>query len=177
MRNTISELQEAYREHEDYLPFLEAVKDYRTETPADVDEVLNKLNDEYPDVWRRQDVVVCMKELDELGLGKFIKGAKGKQSRIEWLVPPRAIYNAVMEQPAELEHLMDDLPAKGRDATDPQFAGKAVWSLEDLQTLLSGLTGVHSQELKIFLTLPEARAILSKSQGVAEEDVSIHVRV
>lgn len=177
MKNSVLELQDAYREHEDYRPFLETVKNYPTETPAEVDEILNKLEKEYPDDWSRQDVVVCMKELEEFGFGKFIKGAKGKQSRIEWLVPPRAIYNAVMGQPEELEQLVEALPAQGRDVTDPQFVGKAVWSLEDLQTLLTNLTGVHPQELKIFLTLPEARTILARSQGVAEEDVSIHVRV
>lgn len=177
MKNSILELQDAYREHEDYRPFLETVKNYPTQTPAEVDEVLTKLEKEYPDDWSRQDVVVCMKELEDFGFGKFIKGAKGKPSRLEWMVPPRAIYSAVMGQPEELEKLMEGMPTQGRDAADTQFSGKAVWSLEDIQTLLADLTGVHTQELRILLTLPEARTILARGQGVAEEDVSIHVRV
>ena len=174
VHSAIIKLQDAYRDT-DWISFLEVLKDCPTRTPAEVDGVLDRLQEADPNgEWTRKEVVSCMKELADFGFGKFVKGVKSKNSRIEWLLPPRLLHQAVMGRPEELEQLMEGLPP-AREAGEAEVCGKSRWTLDDLLALLSRVTGLPSEEIRIDLTLPETRRIVAKSQDIPLESVAIQL--
>lgn len=91
------------------------------------------------------DVIALFRELDELGLGRFIPGRKGGKSRFEWIYDVRSLGNAAKGVTVALREVPPD-------ATDDEDDGD-----EDSSTLSNDVL-IHEFQLrtgsKIQLALP-----------------------
>ena len=170
----IKELQDYYADP-DWVKILGAYEAYSETEPAEVEDLLERLEKLDPGAWDRQEVVVCLKELDELGFGRFLKGAKGRKSRIEWFFPPKAIVKAARGDDQELRQLMADRVPQRQPSAETSCEGKRSWSMVELQDLLSRLSGTPIADLRVVLTIPEARKALADSQGISEDQVLIRL--
>lgn len=175
MHSNIIALQSSY-EDPSYKPLLDFLRTQTTRSETTVEDVLQAMAEKDPDQnWQRAEVVECFKEFDELKFARMIKGAKSKKTRLEWLLPPRLVADAAAGNTAELEALMDGQTDTSEVAVSSAFAGKSDWTLTDLTDLISGIAGIPQDQVKIILTIPEARRILAAGQDISEEEVLIRL--
>ncbi|MFO1203242.1 MAG: hypothetical protein U1E58_11465 [Tabrizicola sp.] len=153
-------------------------KDYRAEAEAigtlpddtretEVDELKVLLGSDYE--FARD----CGQELAKYGLVTYVKGSKGWKSRVRWDHTPRAISNLLLGNPMGLADLLasaNDLP---HDASG--YRGQRVWTLDRILTLISEVASVDRKDVVIDLKIPEAKAILARSQGIPVDDVSVRL--
>ena len=125
-------------------------------------------------MWTRGDIVACFKEFRDLGFATITKGVKSKKTRLTWMFSPKAVADAAMGNPTELQQLLAGTPVAAA-ATLGEFKGKRQWSLDDVLEALSQVTGLTTKELHLRLTIPEARQILASGQGIPQDDV--HIRM
>lgn len=171
MKNTVQALQDSYA-LEGWGEFLDVIETCPQKKPTEVEELLEKLG---PEEWSRQNVIECMKELDSFGFGRFYKGAKGKKTRIEWYFPPRIIAEAARGDDQELRRLMADGITQRPPADESLLNGKDTWTLGEILGLLSNSTGVPVNNLRVVMTIPEARKVLADSQGISQEEVTVRL--
>ena len=176
MHESIRMLQETYEgDGEDSRPFLEVISKYSMRSASTVERILEELELANPEGgWTRAAAIACMKELADLGFGKFIKGAKGPSSRIEWWFPPISIHKAALGDTEELEQLLDDAPQSATTKKD-EYRDKERWTFGETISVLEQMTGVPAGEIFITLTIPEARRMLAEAQGIPLEDVQIRM--
>lgn len=175
MHRSITALMRSYGDNPDWQDILKVVRDHTIDHETTVDEVLAELEAVgSKEAWTRSDVVTCFKEFRDLGLATITKGVKSKKTRLTWMFPPRAVADAAMGSPEELQRLLAGSPVAAA-ATLGEFKGKQDWSLDDVIEAMSQITGLPTRELHIRLTIPEARRLLANSQGIPVEDV--HIRM
>lgn len=176
MTNIVEKLQESYSDR-DWDAFLNVIRNYPKHSPTEAERILEDLEEVEPDEWDRQSVVNCLKELDEFGCGRFIKGAKGKKSRIEWHVPPLMVAETALGE-SDGQALIAAMRAKGVGKAIGEkttYTGKKSWTYSELIVLLSDQTELPTEELRIIMTISEARKVLAESQGISQDDVSIRL--
>jgi hypothetical protein len=176
MANIVKKLQESYSDR-DWDALLNVIRNYPKHPPTEAERILEDLEQEEPDVWARQGVISCLKEFDEFGFGRFIKGAKGKKSRFEWHVLPSMIAETGLRendgQALEAAMAIEGAEKNNRDKTT--YTGKKSWTYSELIALLSAQTELPAEELRVIMTIPEARKVLAESQGIPQDDVSIRL--
>jgi hypothetical protein len=165
----------SYKEDPAWVDILEVIRSHEIDHETTVDEVLAELLMlDSKDTWGREDVVTCFKEFRKLGFATMTKGVKSKKTRLTWMFPPRAVAEAAMGNPDELQRLLSGTPI-APTFTLSEFKGRRDWSLDDLMEALSLLSGLPVKELSIRLTIPEARKILAANQGISPDDVQIRM--
>lgn len=171
MADIVQKLVDAYTD-ETWMPFLDVIEAHDKNSCTSVEDVLSKLDS---DEWDRQDVITCMKECDELGLGRFYKGAKGKKSRIQWYVAPSAIAKAARGDGQDLKELFTTKYAHRQSSDTNEYRGKEAWNFSEVLGTLAQLTSLPASHLRVAMTIPEARKVLADSQGISEDDVMIRL--
>lgn len=175
MHRSIAALMSSYKEDPVWADILEVIRSHEIDHETTVEEVLAELAQlDTKETWTRGDVVTCFKEFRKLGFATMTKGVKSKQTRLTWMFPPRAVAEAAMGNPDELQRLLSGTPITTA-LTLNAFRGKRDWSLDDLLDALSQLSGLPAKELSIRLTIPEARKILAASQDISPDDVLIRM--
>jgi hypothetical protein len=175
MHRSVSALINTYKENPSWTDILAVIRHHEIDHETTVDEVLTELAKlDTKETWSRGDVVTCFKEFRDLGFATITKGVKSKKTRLTWMFPPRAVVEAAMGNPDELQRLLSGTPITTA-LTLNAFRGKRDWSLDDLLDALSQLSGLPVKELSIRLTIPEARKILAASQNISPDDVLIRM--
>lgn len=175
MHRSVTALMSSYKEDPAWADILEVIRSHEIDHETTVEEVLAELaRRETKEAWARGDVVTCFKEFRKLGFATMTKGVKSKKTRLTWMFPPRAIAEAAMGNPDELQRLLSGTPI-APTFTLSEFKGRRDWSLDDLMEALSQLSGLPVNELSIRLTIKEARKILAASQNISPDDVQIRM--
>lgn len=175
MHRSVSALMSNYKENPSWTDILAVIRHHEIDHETTVDEVLTELAKlDTKEAWTRGDVVTCFKEFRDLGFATITKGVKSKKTRLTWMFPPRAVAEAAMGNPDELQRLLSGTPIAPTLMLN-EFRGRRDWSLDDLLDALSQLSGLPVKELSIRLTIPEARRILAASQEISPDDVQIRM--
>lgn len=175
MHRSIATLISSYQEDPAWSDILEVIRSHEIDHETTVEEVLAELAKlDTKETWSRGDVVTCFKEFRALGFATMTKGVKSKKTRLTWMFPPQAVAEAAMGNPDELQRLLSGAPIT-TELTLNAFKGKRDWSLDDLLDALSQLSGLPGKELRLRLTIPEARTILAASQDISPDDVQIRM--
>ena len=177
MHSSIVNLQDTYTDP-DWHAFLEFIRTQNSRSETTVEQAIEALDTATTqNEWTRDDILECFKEMKAWGFATMTKGARGKKTRLEWLFPPRLIADAAMGQAAELEKLIDGITNDAPSANTNPYVGKAHWHTEEIMIVLSELSGVTADNIKIHLTIPEARQILAKSLGIDLNEINIRMGV
>ena len=175
MHRSIAALMGSYQDNPIWTDILKVIRNHEIDHETTVDEVLADLEKlDTKEVWTRGDVVTCFKEFRNLGFATMTKGVKSKKTRLTWMFAPRAVAEAAMGSSDELQQLLSGTPVPPT-LTLNEFKGRRDWSLDDLLEALSQLSGFPVKELRIRLTIPEARKILAASQDISPDDVQIRL--
>ncbi len=163
-------LQEEYGNDEEWRPFMVALAEAKNQTETIVDDLMETLPEEG---WNRPALIEGLRDLASIGvLGKFKKGARGKQSRFVWAVPPRIVARAALGEADELSPLLFEIEGPALpDAS--HYVGKDTWTYGEILDLLTMVTGVEQEAITFNLKLGEAKEILANSQGISIDEVSI----
>lgn len=175
MHRSIVALMTSYKEDPAWVDILGVIRSHEIDHETTVEEVLAELARlDTKETWTRGDVVTCFKEFRKLGFATMTKGVKSKKTRLTWMFPPRAVAEAALGNPEELQGLLSGTPI-APTLTLKEFSGRRDWSLDDLLEALSQVSGLPVKELSIRLTIPEARRILAASQNISPDDVQIRM--
>lgn len=175
MHRSIVALMTSYKEDPAWVDILGVIRSHEIDHETTVEEVLAELARlDTKETWTRGDVVTCFKEFRKLGFATMTKGVKSKKTRLTWMFPPRAVAEAALGNPEELQGLLSGTPI-APTLTLKEFSRRRDWSLDDLLEALSQVSGLPVKELSIRLTIPEARRILAASQNISPDDVQIRM--
>lgn len=161
-------------ENVEYRPFLDAISDCEAGSMTTVDNLLAKVSSTDPEGgWTRKIVVEALKEMRDLGLGAFTKGAKGHPSRMEWAFDTNDIRSAALGEDSSLP--TQNWAKFERELGTGDIHGKSLWDFDEVTEFLSKLTGVRRKDIRIAMTITEAKDVLARAQGISAEDVRIHL--
>lgn len=107
------------------------------------------------DIERRQAIAVA-RELEDIGVAKFVTGRRGAKSRIEWLYSLKSIGKAAKGAIDVLEELDPDVL---EDAREEQTVGI-----------------IESEHQFMPLTIAKAKEYLAESVGVPPENIEITIK-
>lgn len=126
----------------------------KNSTESTVDRLMQNLRSSGVD--SRSELVAVLKQLDELGVGTFVLGRKGQQTRFKWAASMISVGKAAREEIEELEEIdYDELEEEGADELWAEHQYKLRPELEVKLTLPKDLTAREAKRLANFIrTLP-----------------------
>jgi len=172
MNLNIQALVESYEDREwDF--FLAAIEDLPTRKAAEISTITENMGDN-TEKWSRAAIVSCMQELDELGFARFIKGARGKETRLEWIYPPKAIAAAARGDTEELEDLVNPV-AELEMTTKMGDDVMATFSLTELVENVARQFNIQPSQIRLSATIGELIHITAMAQGIPRNKISVRI--